>query len=67
MELEVKLLELQGVSGNANLKLNRKGKVDGRMVKVSTAKQIQATKRLVEMNKLRRMKKKEDDKQASTW
>ena len=30
MELEVRILELQSVSGNANLKLNRKGKVDGR-------------------------------------
>ena len=64
MELEVKLLELQKISGNANLKLNKGGKVDGRMIKVRTAKQIQATKNLVEANKLRRMKKKNDEKQA---
>ena len=64
MELEVRLLELQGVSGNSNLKLNRKGKVDGRMVKVRTEKQIQATKNLVEMNKMKRLKRKEDEKQA---
>jgi len=64
MELEVKLIELQGVSGNSNLKLNKKGKVDGRMVKVRTQKQIDATARLVEANKLRRMKKKDDEKQA---
>jgi len=63
MELEIRLLELQGVSGNSNLKLNRKGKVDGRMVKIRTEKQIQATKNLVEANKLRRMKKKEDERQ----
>jgi hypothetical protein len=63
MELEVRLLELQGVSGNSNLKLNRKGKVDGRMVKVRTAKQIQATKNLVEMNKMKRLRKKENEKQ----
>ena len=64
MELEIRLLELQGVSGNSNLKLNRKGKVDGRMVKVRTEKQIQATKNLVEMNKMKRLKRKEDEKQA---
>jgi hypothetical protein len=63
MELEIRLLELQGVSGNSNLKLNKKGKVDGRMVKVRTQKQIEATARLVEANKLRRMKKKDDEKQ----
>jgi len=63
MELQVRLLELQGVSGNSNLKLNRKGKVDGRMVKVRTEKQIQATKNLVEMNKMKRLKKKENEKQ----
>ena len=63
MELEVRLLELQGVSGNSNLKLNKKGKVDGRQVKVRTEKQIEATKRLVEMNKMKRLKKKENEKQ----
>ena len=63
MELETRLLELQAVSGNANLKMNSKGKVDGRQSKVRTQKQIEATKRLVEMNKLRRLKKKDDEKQ----
>jgi len=63
MELQVRLLELQGVSGNSNLKLNKKGKVDGRQVKVRTEKQIEATKRLVEMNKMKRLKKKENEKQ----
>ena len=36
MELEVRLMELQAVSGNANLKLNKKGKVDGRQSKGRT-------------------------------
>ena len=60
MELEVRLLELQSVSGNANLKLNRKGKVDGRQSKQRSQKQLDATARLVEANKLRRMKKASD-------
>jgi hypothetical protein len=60
MELEVRLLELQAVSGNANLKLNRKGKVDGRQSKQRTDKQLAATARLVEMNKARRVKKASD-------
>ena len=34
------------------------------MVKVRTQKQIQATKNLVEMNKMKRLKRKEDEKQA---
>ena len=63
MELEAKLMELQAVSGNSNLKLNRKGGVDGRQSKVRTQKQIDATARLVEANRLRRLKKKDDDKQ----
>jgi hypothetical protein len=62
MELETRLLELQAVSGNANLKMNRKGKVDGRQSKVRTQKQIDATARLVEMNKMKRLKKKADEK-----
>ena len=63
MELEVRLLELQSVSGNSNLKLNKKGKVDGRQSKQRSQKQLDATARLVEANKLKRMKKKEDLKQ----
>ena len=63
MELETRLLELQAVSGNANIKMNTKGKVDGRQSKVRTKKQIEATARLVEMNKLKRMKKKDGEKQ----
>ena len=62
MELEARLLELQAVSGNANLKMNKSGKVDGRQSKVRTQKQIEATNRLVEMNKLKRMKKRADEK-----
>ena len=62
MELETRLLELQAVSGNANLKMNREGKVDGRQSKVRTPAQIAATTRLVEANKLRRMKKRADEK-----
>ena len=61
MELEVRLLELQSVSGNSNLKLNRKGKVDGRQSKQRSQKQLDATARLVEANKLKRMKKKKAD------
>ena len=63
MELETRLLELQAVSGNVNLKMNKAGKVDGRQSKVRTKKQLEATARLLELNKLRRMKKKDDAKQ----
>jgi hypothetical protein len=63
MELEVRLLELQSVSGNANLKLNRQGKVDGRQSKQRSQKQLDATARLVEANKLKRMKKASDLKE----
>ena len=63
MELETRLLELQAVSGNANLKMNKSGKVDGRQSKVRSKKQLEATARLVEMNKLKRMKKKADEKE----
>ena len=63
MELEVRLLELQSVSGNSSLKLNKKGKVDGRQSKQRTQKQLDATARLVEANKLRRMKKASDLKE----
>ena len=62
MELEVQLLELQAVSGNSNLRVNKKGKVDGRQLKQRTQKQIDATARLVEANKLKRIKKKQQEK-----
>ena len=63
MELETRLLELQAVSGNQNLKLNRRGGVDGRQSKIRTPAQIATTARLVEANKLRRLKKADDAKQ----
>ena len=64
MELEVRLLELQSVSGNANLKLNRKGKVDGRQSKQRSQRQLDATARLVESNnKLKSMKRASDLKE----
>ena len=63
MELEVRLLELQSVSGNANLKLNRKGQADGRQSKQRSQKQLDATARLVAANKLKRMKKASDLKE----
>jgi len=62
MELEVRLLELQSVTGNANLKMTRAGKIDGRQSKTRTQKQIDATARLVESNKLKRMQKKQIEK-----
>ena len=62
VELETRLFELQAVSGNANLRMAKSGKIDGRQSKVRTKKQIEATARLVETNKLRRMKKKADEK-----
>ena len=62
MKLEAKLMELQAVSGNQNIKSNRKGGVDGRQSKVKPPAQITATARLIEANKLRRMKKKADEK-----
>ena len=62
MELEVRLLELQSVTGNANLKMTRAGKIDGRQSKTRTQKQIDATARLVESNKLKRMQKKQAEK-----
>ena len=63
MELEAKLMELQAVSGNANLRVNRKGDADGRQSRQRTPAQLAATARLVEATKLRRMKKKDDEKQ----
>ena len=62
LELHTKLAELQLVSGNDKLKLNKRGQIDKRMVKTRTAKQLQATKNLIELNKARREAKKQKDK-----
>jgi len=62
MELEVRLLELQSVTGNSNLKMTKAGKIDGRQSKQRTQKQLDATARLVESNKLKRMQKKQAEK-----
>jgi len=60
LELHTKLSELQLISGNPALKLTKRGAVDKRMVKTRTPAQLKATQNLVEMNKIKRMKKKED-------
>ena len=60
LELHTKLAELQLISGNPSLKLTKRGAVDKRMVKTRTAAQVQATKNLVELNKIKRLRKKED-------
>ena len=60
LELHTKLAELQLISGNPSLKLTKKGAVDKRMVKTRSAAQLQATKNLVELNKMKRLKKKEN-------
>ena len=60
LELHTKLSELQLISGNPSLKLTKKGAVDKRMVKTRTPAQLQATKNLVELNKMERIRKKED-------
>ena len=63
MELEVRLLDLQSVSGNANLKSNKKGKMYGKQSKQRRQKQLDATARLVAANKLKRMTKASDLKE----
>ena len=60
LELHTKLSELQLISGNPALKLTKKGAVDKRMVKTRTPAQLKATQNLIELNKMKRMKKKED-------
>ena len=60
LELHTKLAELQLISGNPSLKLTKRGAVDKRMVKSRTPAQIQATKNLIELNKMKRLRKKED-------
>ena len=60
LELHTKLSELQLISGNPALKLTKRGNVDKRMVKTRTPAQLKATQNLIELNKMKRMKKKED-------
>ena len=60
LELHTKLAELQLISGNPSLKLTKRGVVDKRMVKVRTPAQLRATKDLVELNKRKRLRKKEN-------
>jgi hypothetical protein len=60
LELHTKLSELQLISGNPALKLTKRGAVDKRMVKTRTPAQLKATQNLIELNKMKRMKKKED-------
>ena len=60
LELHTKLSELQLINGNPSLKLTKKGTVDKRMVKTRTPAQLQATQNLIELNKMKRLRKKED-------
>ena len=60
LELHTKLAELQLISGNPSLKLTKKGTVDKRMVKTRTPAQLKATQNLIELNKMKRLRKKED-------
>lgn len=59
IELEEKLAELSAVSGK-NILSTKKGKVDKRMVKPPTEKQLAARKLFVENNKIRALKKREE-------
>ena len=59
LELHTKLAELQLISGNSKLKLNKKGAIDKRMLKTRSAAQLQATKNLVQLNAVRRQAKRE--------
>lgn len=63
IELEQKLAELSAVSGKTILS-TKKGKVDKRMVKPPTEKQLAARKKFIENNKLRNLKKKEEKELA---
>ena len=58
IELEEKLAELSAVSGKTILS-TKKGKVDKRMTKPPTEKQLEARKKFIENNKIRNLKKKE--------
>ena len=63
IELEEKLAELSAVSGKTILS-TKKGKVDKRMVKPPTEKQLAARKAFLENNKIRNLKKKEEKELA---
>ena len=60
LELHTKLSELQLISGNPSSKLTKRGNVDKRMVKTRSAAQLKATQNLIELNKMKRLRKKED-------
>ena len=64
LELHTKLSELQLISGNPSLKLTKKGTVDKRMVKTRTPAQLKATQNLIQLNQMKRLKKKEDLQKA---
>ena len=56
IELETRLTELSNLS-NKNIRGTKKGKPDQRQIKPRSEKQIAQAKRLVEMNKLKRLEK----------
>jgi len=56
IELETRLTELSQIS-NKNIRGTKKGKPDQRQIRPRTEKQIAQAKRLVEMNKLKRLEK----------
>ena len=56
IELETRLTELSNMS-NKNIRGTKKGKPDQRQIKPRSDKQIAQAKRLVEMNKLKRLEK----------
>jgi hypothetical protein len=66
LELQNKLLETEAIAGR-KLRLNKKGKVDGRMVKERSEAQINATKKMLEAKKIQReIKKREQSSQHLT-
>ena len=63
LELQNKLLETEQIAGR-KLRLNKKGKVDGRMVRERSEAQINATKKMLEAKKIQReIKKREQSSQ----
>lgn len=67
IELETRLTELSQIS-NKNIRGTKKGKPDQRQIKPRTEKQIAQAKRLVEMNKLKRIERQKvkDDENKKT-
>lgn len=59
LELQNKLLETEAIAGR-KLRLNKKGKVDGRMVRERSEAQINATKKMLEAKKIQRQIKKQE-------